>query len=268
MKQRHMFTGLLLAGLSLTACNQPPAPPAPPAAPAPPVAANDSPKGFIGRQVEKAITEARQELRTQNISISDGFNINVNGHEIKRNEGLPKAEITPQGDLLIEGKTVSVNPAQRQQLLAYRGQIVGIAEAGMAIGVQGADLAGEALSGVVGAIFGGRDSEKAFEQRMEAQGEKIEAEAVKLCAYLPTLLSHQQALATSLPAFKPYAHMTQDDIDDCGKKGKGNGVSVTDGDRDQIRDDIRRNIREGIRGSVQAATSGETEAAKPATSTH
>ncbi|QIL20713.1 DUF2884 family protein [Thermomonas sp. HDW16] len=227
MKQIHSLALALFVSAPLLACSEPPAPPAPPAAPAPPVAMQDSPKGFIGRQVEKAISQAREELRTQNISISDGININVNGHEIKRNEGLPKAEITPQGDLLIEGKTVAITAEQRQQLLTYRGQITGIAEAGMAIGVQGADIAGEALSGAVGAIFGGKDSEKEFEQRMQAQGNKIEAEAVKLCAYLPAMLSQQQALAAALPAFKPYANMTQADIEDCGKKGKNNGVAVT-----------------------------------------
>lgn len=214
----------LLASIPLLACSEPPAPPAPPAS----TAGNDSPKGMIGRQVEKAIAEARQELRTGNISISDGFNINVNGHEIhSKDANLPKAEISPQGDLLIEGKPVAVNAAQRQQLLAYRGRIIGMAEAGMAIGVQGADIAGEALTGVVGAIFGGKEGGQAFEQRMEAQGKKIEAEAVKLCTQLPGLLSTQQALATSLPAFKPYARMTQEDIDDCGKDSKDKGVSVT-----------------------------------------
>lgn len=224
MKQLHSLAIALLVSAPLLACSEPPAPPA---APAPPVAANDSSKGFIGRHVEKAINEARQELRTENISLSDGFNININGSEIKRTDGLPKAEITPQGDLLVENKAVPITPAQRQQLLTYRGQVIGIAEAGMAIGVQGADLAGEALSGAVGAIFGGKDSEKAFEQRMEAQGKKIEAEAVKLCAYLPALLSQQEALASSLPAFKPYANLTAEDIADCGKKGKNNGVAVT-----------------------------------------
>ena len=227
MKQIHSLALAMLISAPLLACSEPPAPPAPPAAPAPPVAMKESPKGFIGRQVEKAIGQAREELRTQNISISDGININVNGHEIKGKTGLPKAEITPQGELLIEGKQVALTPEQHEQLLVYRSQIVGIAEAGMAIGVQGADIAGEALTGAVGAIFGGEESGKAFEQRMQAQGEKIEAEAMKLCAFLPAMLSQQQALAASLPAFKPYANMTQADIDDCGKKGKNNGVAVT-----------------------------------------
>lgn len=225
MKQIHTLALAFLVSAPLLACSEPPAPPA---APAPPVAGGESPKGFIGRQVEKAITEARQELRTKNISISDGFNIHVNGKQVHTTDaGLPKAEITPQGELLIDGKPVAVSVGQREQLRAYRSRIIGIAEAGMAIGVQGADIAGEAISGVAGVIFGGKEGEQAFEQRMEAQGRKIETEAVKLCTLLPGLLASQQALATSLPAFKPYARMTQADIDDCGKDKTGDGVSVT-----------------------------------------
>lgn len=225
MKQFHTIAIALLVSASLLACSEPPAPPT---APAPPVAADDASKGFIGRQVEKAIAEARQELRTKNISINDGFNINVNGKQVHTTDaGLPKAEITPRGDLLVEGKAVAVSAEQRQQLLDYRSRIIGIAEAGMAIGVQGADIAGEAIAGVAGAVFGGKEGEQAFEQRMEAQGKKIEAEAMKLCTQLPALLASQQALATTLPAFKPYARMTQEDIDDCGKDSKNKGVSVT-----------------------------------------
>jgi hypothetical protein len=220
------ITFALFASVPLLACSQSPAPPAPPPAPTAP-AAPDAAKGFIGRHVDKALDEARKELATRNISISDG--IDINGHEIHHNgDNLPKAEISPQGDLLIEGKAVAITPQQRQDLLAYRNRIIGIAEAGMAIGGKGADIAGEALSGAVAAIFSSGDSKKAFEQRMEAKGKEIEAEAMKLCTQLPGLLASQQALAASLPAFKPYARMTQDDIDDCGKDVKGKGVSVTD----------------------------------------
>jgi hypothetical protein len=229
MKHTHGLTLALLAGMSLAGCSQPPAPPAPPAAPAPPVAsANDS---FIGRHVGGAIEQARKELATQNISISDGMNINVNGREWKTGDGtLPKAEITPQGDLLIEGKAVAITPSQRTELLAYRGQVLGIAEAGMAIGAQGANIAGHAISGAVGAIFGGKDGEKEFEKKIEAEAAKIEAEAMKLCTRLPALMAGQQTLAASLPEFKPYARMTLEDIEDCGKDvGKGKGVAVTSG---------------------------------------
>lgn len=219
-----------LAATLLAACGKPPPPPAPPSPPGAPTAD----KSFIGRHVGDAIEQARKELATQNISISDGMDINVNGHKWKTGDGnLPKAEITPKGDLLIEGKAVAVTDAQRRELLAYRGQIIGIAEAGMAIGAQGADIAGHALSGAVGAIFGGKDGEQAFEKKIEAEAAKIEAEAMKLCNRLPALMAGQQALAASLPEFKPYARMTQADIEDCGKDaGKDKGVAVTDGSND------------------------------------
>ncbi|ODU38329.1 MAG: hypothetical protein ABS98_16715 [Lysobacteraceae bacterium SCN 69-48] len=227
MKHATLMASLVVAILPLLACSQPPAPPAPPALPASPTASNAD-KGFIGRQVDRALAEARKELHAGNLSINGDIDITVNGKRFGKSDGhLPKAEISPQGELLIEGKTVETTAEQRRQLLTYRNQVLGIADAGIAIGSQGADLAGKALGGVFGVIFGGEQEEKAFEARMEAEGRKIEAEALKLCAQLPPLLASQQALAASLPAFKPYATMTQEDIDDCGKDAKGKGIAVT-----------------------------------------
>ena len=226
MKQTAILASSLLACVSLLGCSQPPAPAAPPSPPAAP--SSDNAKGFIARQVDKALAEARKEMREGNLSINGDMDININGKQIgKTDNGLPKAEISPQGDLLIEGKPVAIDATQRRQLLAYRGQILGIVETGMVIGSQGADLAGKALGGVAGAIFGGEQGQAAFEKRMEAEGKKIEAEALKLCKQLPALLASQQALAGTLPAFKPYATMTQADIDDCNKDAKDKGVAVT-----------------------------------------
>lgn len=239
---------LALFAAPLFGCSQPPAPNAPPTSTAAASAANEAPQTMIGRQVAKAIGKARQELATSNISISDGIDININGHKVRRPQGSPKAEISPAGDLLIDGMPMAVTPAQRTELLQYRTHVIGIAEAGMAVGVKGADIAGEALSGVAGAIFSGDEGGKAFEQRMEAKGALIEAEAMKICTQLPPLLASQQRLAVSLPAFKPYATMTQADIDDCGKDGKA--AAHTDAERTRVRDEVRSRIRETIRGAV------------------
>ena len=227
-------SGLFLTVALLAGCGQPPSPPPPPPAPAgAPTASTDADQSFIGRHVGAAIDEARKELATKNISISDGININVNGHQWKTGNGdRPKAEITPQGDLLVEGKQVAINDAQRRQLLEYRAQVIGIADAGMTLGAQGANIAGHALSGVAGAIFGGKQGQDAYEKKIQAEADRIEAEAMKLCTRLPALLQSQQALAASLPEFRPYARMTQDDIDDCGKDVKGKGVAVTSGSDD------------------------------------
>ncbi|WP_448134001.1 DUF2884 family protein [Stenotrophomonas rhizophila] len=155
----------------------------------------------VGKTVQDATDKARKELAQGNIKIS--------------NDQSDKAEITPQGELLINGKTVSTTASQRALLLDYRKQVEAIAGAGMDIGVAGANLgvkaAGEALKG----IFSGDTN--GIEERVNAEASKIEAQAKQLCTLLPGMMAKQQALAAAVPEFKPYATMDQSDIDDCGK---------------------------------------------------
>jgi hypothetical protein len=149
------------------------------------------------------IEKARETLGKENLSIGDG------------DKNLPKAEITPQGDLLIGGTKVDVNEQQHALLETYRAQLLAVAQSGMDVGVQGADIglkaAGEALKGV----FNG--DTKQIEAKIAPQVEKLKIEALALCNHLPGLLDAQTKLAAALPAFKPYATMSISDIDDCKK---------------------------------------------------
>lgn len=155
----------------------------------------------VGKTVQDATDKARKELAESNISVSNGQSI--------------KAEITPQGELLINGTAVATDAHQRELLLDYRKQVEAVAGAGMEIGVAGANLgvkaAGEALKG----IFSG--DTQGIEGRVNAEASKIEAQAKQLCTLLPGMMAKQQALAAAVPEFKPYATMDQSDIDDCGK---------------------------------------------------
>lgn len=178
----------------------------------------DAGRSYIGRKVAAAIDKAGQELKTENIRIGQENRITINGRSYgsrAADPGLPKAEITPDGELLVEGKPVPATPEQREALLAYRRNLEGLALAGMAIGTQGADVAGTALTGIGQALFGGEEGRKAYEARIEAEAAKIKQEAYKLCALLPALYDSQQSLATLLPDFAPYATMTPDDVEDC-----------------------------------------------------
>lgn len=180
---------------------------APTPTPTPTAGTEEAPTTALGKVVDEATQEARAKLASEPISVSNN------------NESLPKAEIAPNGDLLIEGKAVPVDDAQRALLLEHRKNLVAIAEAGMAIGVRGADLgmkaAGEALKG----IFSGNTDE--IEQRIEAEAEKIKADAAVLCNRLPAMLDSQDKLAAALPEFKPYATMTAEDIDECREETAG-----------------------------------------------
>ncbi|WP_426689852.1 hypothetical protein [Rhodanobacter ginsengiterrae] len=168
---------------------------------------------MISGEIRKAMQEAKQELATKNIDVNS-VHINDSHHNDK--DSRPKAEITPQGDLLIAGNKVAATPAQHALLVDYRKQIVGIAESGMDIGAQGADLGlNAAKEGVWGALTG--KSDKDIEAAIKPQTDKIQAAAAKLCERMPDLLSTQQKLAAAMPEFKPYATMQQKDVDDCGK---------------------------------------------------
>ena len=154
----------------------------------------------ISKATREALKEVRKELAEGNISISD------HGQH-------GKAEITPQGDLLIDGRAVTLTAEQRKLLLEHRGHIIALAEAGAEVGMQGADLATKAMGEALKGVFTGNTDE--IEKRVEAEAGKMKASALKLCDKLPAMMASQQKLKASLPEFAPYATMDQDDIKDC-----------------------------------------------------
>lgn len=188
---------VLLASLSLAGCSDDSSAPA---------AQGQQEPGLLGKAVREATDKARDELATNSIDLD------ATGH--------PKAQIAPNGDFIVGGKPVAIDDAQRKLLLEYRAGITTIAAAGIDIGVQGADLAGKAVTEALAGVFTGKSDE--VEKKIEGHAEGIKQAAVKLCTKLPALLDTQNRLAAALPAFQPYATMSQQDIDDCNKDGNIN----------------------------------------------
>ena len=208
--------------------------------PPPPADAGTEPTTMLGKAVKEATDEAREELATENINLS------ATGH--------PDAEITPAGDLLIAGKAVAVNTGQRALLLEYRKHVNLIAEAGIGIGLEGADLAGKAVTEALKGVFTGNPDQ--VEQKIEAEAEGIKQSVQTLCDRLPALKAAQDTLAASLPEFKPYAEMDQNDIDECMSENDNSDVrreAIRGEIRGEIRDGIRDGIRETIRGGARGA---------------
>ena len=171
-------------------------------APASSAASNASaPDTPIASTIDRAMDRIGTEIATRNIRVSEG-------------DTRPKAEITPQGDFLIAGKTVPLTPVQRTEMLAYRQQVVGVAQQGVEIGKQGAALGMSAAGAAIAGALAG-ESKQQIRQHVEAQASGIREAAAKICDRLPAMMASQQKLAADVPAFKPYATMTQQDIDDC-----------------------------------------------------
>jgi len=240
-----------------------------------PSATTHKPESALGRVVDKEIRKAREKLATENISIRNGVRFNgkggVNIDTNDPDDNRPEAEITPRGDLLVDGKAVAIDDEQRALLLEHRAQIIGIAESGMDIGVQGADLAAKAMGEAFKGIFSGK-SEQEIEKSVEAEAAGIKQAAAKLCARLPGLLASQQKLAAALPEFGPYATMTKEDIDDCMKDSDPTvqQASVQSEIRGGIRDAIRGTVRGAVRqdDTKDAAAEAEAEAGAETAATH
>ena len=219
-----------------------------------------APQTALGRMAANAIAEARVKLAKENINLNGQFVFNEGQRNVIARVGhkdpsdtRPDAELTPTGDLLIDGKPVQVTPAQHAMLLQYRQALMAVAETGMQLGVQGADLGGQAIGEVFAGLMSGHPDQ--IDKNINAKASRIEAQAMQLCTQLRPVQQMQQQLATAVPQFAPYATLTASDIDDCDKHHGGRHVTVaTDADRAQIRDEIRERIRETVRGSVQAGT--------------
>ena len=152
--------------------------------------------------VARATQQIREEMATRNLSLGKGRN------------GEPRAELSPAGDLVIDGQPVPLDAAQRGKVLAYRGELAAVAEAGAAVGLQGAELAKDAVGSALAAVASGPTAEE-VEREVNAKAAGIEASAKALCGRLPALYAAQQELVAAVPAFEPYAGMDEGDVADC-----------------------------------------------------
>ena len=167
-------------------------------------------------EVRAELAAARRELDTGNLQLGDNLRFGKShGRDTDRDRSLPKAEITPRGDFLVDGKAVAIDGRQRQELLRYRHQVIDIAKAGIDIGERSAQVALDAVdrgifSLMVGAVTGN------LERRIEKTvRETVEPGVRQICRSLPALLESQQRLSSSLPQFRPYATLEADDAEDC-----------------------------------------------------
>jgi hypothetical protein len=170
------------------------------------------------KEVRMELAAARRELETGNLQVGENLHFGKSDKRAAdKDPPLPKAEITPRGDFLIDGKAVAIDSRQRQDLLVYRRQVIDIALAGIDIGERSAQVALEAVDrGMFSLLFGAMTG--SLERRIEKSvRETVEPGVRQICRSLPALRDSQQRLSASLPSFRPYATLDVDDAENCEK---------------------------------------------------
>lgn len=154
------------------------------------------------RTADNELDTTARKLATENTTLTSN------------DKNVPDAAITPRGDFLVNGKAVALTPQQRDEVLTYRAQTVEIAQQGIEIGHEGVEAGRRAVVPMIFAALFGADDD-AVEASMNKRLGGVRKTSEQLCTRLPKLMATQQQLAADLPAFKPYATLTQKDVDDC-----------------------------------------------------
>lgn len=151
----------------------------------------------VGDTVNQALGQAREKLQNENLTLGGG-------------NRLPTAEVTPQGELLVNGVVVPLSEEQRSAMLAYREQLMALADAGLNLGAGGAQLAGQAVSQVAGLLDGNVEEART---KLEAEAQRMAGAGLKLCEQVQGLEAAQQQLAALIPEFAPYVGALRIDAD-------------------------------------------------------
>lgn len=138
----------------------------------------------------------------------------LSGDQVRiRASAAPEARIEAGGRLFVDGQEIPINDAQRAELVAYHAAAMQLRENAKQTGIAGAKV-GIAAAGAVleGLATGDPDS---IGPRVEAEAQKVQETALRMCDDLAALKSAQDALAADLEAFRPYATIDEDDVSGC-----------------------------------------------------
>lgn len=123
------------------------------------------------------------------------------------------AWIDADGGLLIDGTSVPLNDEQRAMTLQYHTQAMALRADGLAVGAAGVKLAGKAVSEVVRGLASGNPDQ--IGDRIQTDADGIEARARQLCERVGELQIAQDAIASQVPGFAPYATIRDHTAADC-----------------------------------------------------
>jgi len=168
------------------------------------------------RDVLAELSQERTRLERGNLALDGTFGFGKTSRAAStRNAELPKGEITPAGDLLVDGKAIAIDAVQRRQLLDYRAQVIDVARTGIDAGQKAALVAIDAADvSIFRLLVEGLSG--SLERRVEAVVQtSLKPAMLTICHRLPKLRESQQALAAGIAAFRPYATLQADDAANC-----------------------------------------------------
>ncbi|MGH8282390.1 MAG: hypothetical protein ACRESE_00905 [Gammaproteobacteria bacterium] len=132
-----------------------------------------------------------------------------------------QAVITQDGVLTVEGKSITTSSQDQDNLVHYVETTQQMEQEGLTI----AKHAGGFAVGIVGDVFSGLfsgKSDKEIEQKANQSASEFKKTVLPICTSAQKLEHLQDAIATDVPAFKPYAVIQDKDVSDCQQSLEAN----------------------------------------------
>ncbi len=159
-----------------------------------------------------SLTLAAAPASAVHFSFSTGNEVDLDGDRVRitPHDGVPMAEITPEGVLRIDGRTIAVEERERVLLVRYNVTLRTITQQAIDVGMAGASVGIKAATAALVALLTGGD-EQQIKAKVEPQAEHLKARARSLCTQVKELKRVEDELAERLEAFRPYALIDKPD---------------------------------------------------------
>lgn len=124
----------------------------------------------------------------------------------------PEAAIDSSGNLTIDGKAISVTPAQQALLMAYYMNVTDVHNTGIKMAKAGGKVALQALA---------HTGSASKEDKAEGAAQELADMSLGICKDTASIKAVQDQLGAQLPAFKPYASIVSSaSVDSCMDEAK------------------------------------------------
>lgn len=171
---------------------------------------------------------------TGHIHIHGGLSL-VNGQVILKAKGQPDASISEQGEFRIDDKPLDLSPDQQALFHRYHAQTETIVHQSLDVAKASVGTGAGISAGVLRNVLNGKTDDASMQATVHEHLTGLSHSVDILCDQLATQKGIQDQLAGQVAAFRPYASITDAQIQEC-HHGASEMLEKNAGDHDKDAD--------------------------------
>ncbi|AFC85537.1 DUF2884 family protein [Frateuria aurantia] len=173
-------------------------------------------------------------LNDGHVHIHGGLSM-IHGRVVLKAKGQPDASISRQGEFSIDDRPVSLSPEQQAQFQRYYAQTEAVVHQSIDVAKAGAGAGLGISAGVMHNLLEGKTDDASMQATVHEHLTGLSHSVDAICNLLAAQQTLQDQLATQVAAFRPYASITDAQIQEC-HHGASEILEKNSGDHDKAAD--------------------------------